>query len=63
MGRILARARSPYGSFELDSADGYVATSSPLRGTLAIYDIRLRLRRIVQQAPATRDVAIVSQRP
>jgi YVTN family beta-propeller protein len=62
-GRILARARSPYGSFELDAADGYVGTSSLLRGTLAIYDTRLRLRRTVQLAPATRDLAIISRQP
>jgi YVTN family beta-propeller protein len=59
-GRILTRAPSPYGSFELDAADGYVATASLLRGTLAIYDARLRLRRIVQLAPATRDVAMMN---
>jgi DNA-binding beta-propeller fold protein YncE len=62
-GRILARSRSPYGSFELDAAEGYVATSSLLRGTLAIYETRLRLRRIVQLASATRDLAIINQRP
>lgn len=62
-GRILAHARSPYGSFELDAADGYVATASLLRGTLAIYDTRLRLRRIVHLAPATRDVAIIGRQP
>jgi DNA-binding beta-propeller fold protein YncE len=62
-GRILARAPSPYGSFELDAADGYVATASLLRGTLAIYDTRLRHRRIVQLAPATRDLAIMQRQP
>jgi DNA-binding beta-propeller fold protein YncE len=59
-GLILARASSPYGSFELDTAGGYVATSSLLRGTLAIYDERLRLKRTVHLAPATRDLAIVN---
>jgi DNA-binding beta-propeller fold protein YncE len=62
-GRILARARSPYGSFELDAADGYLATSSLLRGTLAIYDPHLRLQRIARLAPATRDVAILGAKP
>jgi DNA-binding beta-propeller fold protein YncE len=62
-GRIVARASPPYGSFELDAADGYVATSSLLRGTLAIYDARLRLQRTVQLAPVTRDLAILNQQP
>lgn len=57
-GRVVARARSPYGSFELDVADGYAATSSLLRGTLAIYNLGLRLLRVVHVAPATREVAI-----
>jgi hypothetical protein len=62
-GRILVRASAPYGSFELDAADGYVATSSLLRGMLAIYDARLRIQRTVQLAPATRDLAILNQPP
>lgn len=57
-GHILARARSPYGSFELSAADGYVAASSLLRGTLAIYTPGLKLLRVVKLAPATREVAI-----
>ncbi len=57
-GRVLARARSPYGSFELDVADGYAATSSLLRGTLAIYNLSLRLLRVIHVAPAAREVAI-----
>ncbi len=57
-GRVLARTASPYGSFELDAADGYVVTSSLLRGTLAIYDPQLKLQRVVHLAPAARDVAI-----
>jgi hypothetical protein len=60
-GRVLAWARSPYGSFELDVADGYAATSSLLRGTLAIYTLGLRLLRVVHVAPATREVAIWEQ--
>ena len=57
-GRILARAGSPYGSFELAAGDGYVVTSSLLRGTLAIYTPRLKLLRVVHLAPATREVAL-----
>jgi DNA-binding beta-propeller fold protein YncE len=57
-GRILARAKSPYGSFELAAGDGYVVTSSLLLGTLAIYTSRLRLLRVVHLAPAAREVAI-----
>ncbi|MDE3130539.1 MAG: hypothetical protein KGL16_05250, partial [Acidobacteriota bacterium] len=57
-GRVLARASAPYGSFELAAADGYVVSSSLLRGTLAIYTPGLRLLRVVALAPATREVAI-----
>ncbi len=57
-GRVITRTSAPYGSFELDAADGYVATASLLRGTLAIYTPNLRLLRIVKLAPATREVAI-----
>jgi DNA-binding beta-propeller fold protein YncE len=57
-GRVLARAATPYGSFELDAADEYVATSSLLRGTLTVFTPRLRLLRTAQLAPATRDLAI-----
>jgi DNA-binding beta-propeller fold protein YncE len=57
-GRVIRRTSAPYGSFELAAADGYVATASLLRGTLAIYTPTLKLLRIVQLAPATREVAI-----
>lgn len=57
-GRVLARAAAPYGSFELDAADGYVVSSSLLRGTLTIYTPDLKLVRVVKLAPATREVAI-----
>jgi DNA-binding beta-propeller fold protein YncE len=57
-GRVIKRARAPYGSFELAVADGYVATASLLRGTLAIYTPDLRLQRVAQLAPATREVVI-----
>jgi hypothetical protein len=59
-GRILARAASPYGSFELDVAAGYVVTASLLAGKLAVYDTALHLRHVVALAPATRDVAILT---
>jgi DNA-binding beta-propeller fold protein YncE len=62
-GQILTRARSPYGSFELDAADGYTATSSLLRGTITIYNSRLQHRRIVPLASRTRDLAIVTPQP
>ena len=57
-GRVITRTSSPYGSFELSAADGYVVTASLLRGTLAIYTPGLKLLRVVRLAPATREVAI-----
>jgi DNA-binding beta-propeller fold protein YncE len=57
-GRMIRRTSVPYGSFELAAADGYVATASLLRGTLAIYTPALKLLRVVELAPATREVAI-----
>ena len=57
-GRVVSRVSSPYGSFELDAADGYVVSSSLLRGTLAIYTPDLKLLHVVKLAPATREVAI-----
>jgi DNA-binding beta-propeller fold protein YncE len=60
-GRILAKTATPYGSFELDAADGYVATASLLDGNLAIYTPDLRRLRVVKLAPATRDVEITDR--
>jgi DNA-binding beta-propeller fold protein YncE len=57
-GRVIKRVRAPYGSFELAAADGYVATASLLRGTLAIYTYNLRLERVIALAPATREVVV-----
>ncbi len=57
-GHVIRRASTPYGSFELDAAIGYVATASLLRGTLAIFTPTLKLLRIVKLAPATREVSI-----
>jgi YVTN family beta-propeller protein len=60
-GHVIARAGSPYGSFELAADGRYVVTSSLLRGTLAIYTPRLKLLRVVHLAPATREVALSSR--
>jgi YVTN family beta-propeller protein len=60
-GRVLRRASAPYGSFELDTADGFVVASSLLRGTLSIYDSELRHPRVLRVAPAARDVAIATR--
>ena len=57
-GKVITRATAPYGSFELSAADGYVVSSSLLRGTLAIYTPNLKLLRVVKLAPAAREVAI-----
>jgi hypothetical protein len=57
-GKVIRRARSPYGSFELGAADGFVTTASLLAGKLAIYTPRLKLLRVIKLGPATRDVEI-----
>jgi DNA-binding beta-propeller fold protein YncE len=57
-GRVLAHARTPYGSFELAVADGYVATTSLLRGAIAIFTPGLRLVRVAELGPATRELAV-----
>jgi YVTN family beta-propeller protein len=57
-GRILHRATTPYGSFELAADGRYVVVSSLLRGMLAIYTPQLKLLRVVHLAPATREVAL-----
>jgi DNA-binding beta-propeller fold protein YncE len=62
-GRVLKTASTPYGSFDLAAADGFVVTSSLLRGTLAIYDTQLHRLRVLQIAPAAEDVAILRERP
>jgi YVTN family beta-propeller protein len=59
-GRILRRASTPYGSFELAADSRYVVVSSLLRGTLAIFTPQLELLRVVHLAPATREVALSS---
>lgn len=57
-GRVIARARTPYGSFELAAANGYVATASLLDGEAAIYTPQLKLLHTRKLAPATRDLEI-----
>jgi DNA-binding beta-propeller fold protein YncE len=57
-GKVLQRAHTPYGSFELDVADGFVATASLLNGSLAVFTPTLRLLGVHKLAAATRDVAI-----
>jgi DNA-binding beta-propeller fold protein YncE len=57
-GHVIRRARSPYGSFELDAADGFVTTASLLDGKLAIYTPQLKLLHVIKLGPATRDVEI-----
>ncbi|HWE09688.1 MAG TPA: hypothetical protein VG325_10050 [Solirubrobacteraceae bacterium] len=57
-GRILRRARTPYGSFEVDAGGGFVTTASLLDGELAIYSRHLKLLHVIKLGPATRDVAI-----
>jgi DNA-binding beta-propeller fold protein YncE len=57
-GRVLARARAPYGSFDLDATRAYVVAASLLRGTLAVYNPHLGLLRVAHLAPSTEDVVI-----
>jgi DNA-binding beta-propeller fold protein YncE len=57
-GKLVRRARSPYGSFELAVADGFVTTASLLDGKLAIYTPQLKLLHTIKLGPSTRDVEI-----
>jgi DNA-binding beta-propeller fold protein YncE len=57
-GKVIRRAPSPYGSFELDAADGFVTTASLLDGRLAIYTPQLRLLHVSKLGQVTRDVEI-----
>ena len=57
-GRVLGRARTPYGSFELATGEGFVATSSLLDGRLTVFDPGLRRLRVLRLAAVTREVAI-----
>jgi DNA-binding beta-propeller fold protein YncE len=57
-GHVVARAHTPYGSFELDAAHGYVATASLLNGEVAIFTPGLKLLHVRKVAAATRDLTI-----
>lgn len=58
-GRVLARAATPYGSFELDAKGGYVMTASLLTGAVTSFTADLGRRWTETPGPATRDLAIV----
>jgi DNA-binding beta-propeller fold protein YncE len=60
-GRVLGWARTPHGSFELATGDGFVTTSSLLDGRVTVFDPRLRRLRVLRLAPATREVAIATR--
>lgn len=57
-GHVLRRASAPYGSFELDSADGFVVAASLFHGRVSIYDDKLDRERTLAVAAATEDVVI-----
>jgi DNA-binding beta-propeller fold protein YncE len=59
-GKVLRTTALPYGSFELAASDGLVVTSSLFDGRLAVLNGQLRLLRVVQVAPVTRDVTLVT---
>jgi DNA-binding beta-propeller fold protein YncE len=57
-GRVVAHAHTPYGSFELDAAHGYVVTASLLNGEVAVFTPGLKLLHVRKVAAATRDLTI-----
>lgn len=57
-GRIVASARTPYGSFNLATHWRTVVTTSLLNGRVTEFDLRLRRVRTVRPASAARAVAI-----
>jgi DNA-binding beta-propeller fold protein YncE len=57
-GRVIASARTPYGSFNLATLDRTVVTTSLLNGRVTEFDLRLRRLRTVRPASAARAVAI-----
>lgn len=59
-GRVLARAATPHGSFELDAQGGYVMTASLLTGAVTSFTPDLRRRWTETLGPATRDLALVA---
>jgi DNA-binding beta-propeller fold protein YncE len=58
-GRVLRARRVPYGSFNVATIGGVVATSSLMRGTVTELDSKLRIWRSVKVAAATRGLAMV----
>ena len=57
-GRILARARTPYGSFNLSSMGDLVTTTSLLNGTVTEFDVNLRRLLTVKAADSARGIAV-----
>jgi hypothetical protein len=58
-GTVERRAHTPYGSFELSAAAGYVVTASLLNGEMAVFTQGLRPLDARRLASATRDVSVV----
>jgi len=57
-GRIVASARTPYGSFNLTTFGSLVVTTSLLNGRLTEFDLGLKRLRTVRPASAARAVAL-----
>jgi len=57
-GRVLRRAKTPYGSFNLSAIGSLVVTTSLLNGTVTVFDENLRRMRTIKPARAARSVAL-----
>jgi DNA-binding beta-propeller fold protein YncE len=57
-GRVLARAKTPYGSFNLSAIGSLVVTTSLSNGTVTEFDENLRRMRTIKAALAARSVAL-----
>lgn len=57
-GRVLGRARTPYGSFNLSAIGSLVVTTSLSNGTVTEFDENLQRMRTIRPAPAARSVAL-----
>jgi DNA-binding beta-propeller fold protein YncE len=57
-GRVVATARTPYGSFNLSSSGDLVATTSLLNGTVTEFDVNLKRLLTVKAADAARGIAV-----
>jgi YVTN family beta-propeller protein len=57
-GRVLARAKTPYGSFNLSAIGSLVVTTSLLNGIVTEFDENLRRMRTIKAASAARSVAL-----